>query len=135
MKEAIESSGGLPSVSVTLCGTPNNTPSTKSTLKWEGVSLVSNIEYCEEGLRIWRAYNVGPGEVDLSHPIIYDTHNICELVATDKLSVTFSVIALREICLYFDIDVTDVTAKRKKPYTEKLHRLVWSCTCHLTKAC
>ena len=411
MKEAIESSGGLPSVSVTLCGTPNNTPSTKRTLKWEGVSLVSNIEYCEEGLRIWRAYNVGPGkllpwskfanssqlpsitiiensssqvqfalpksrkssnkvspdhqnstdesdevqsddseeddhevvagypissknatsklfccpedgcvksyqrysslqhhlecgrhrreleretlldkamcsyanrlevggarmqaatnssyqqgldvhpssnklpapmgwslktsstkrvkftttqrdylrkkfligkttgrkldpsivakdmrstkdvlgdrlfavdefltsqqivsyfsrlassgtfenieeeekeesedvgnsakeekaiedmkslvakEVDLSHPIIYDTHNICELVATDKLSVTFSVTALREICLYFDIDVTDVTAKRKKPYTEKLHRLVGSCTCHLTKAC
>ncbi|KAK3724020.1 hypothetical protein QZH41_000588, partial [Actinostola sp. cb2023] len=29
MKEAIESSEGLPSVSVTLCGTPNNTPSTK----------------------------------------------------------------------------------------------------------
>ena len=31
-------------------------------MKWEGVSFISNIQYSQEGLRVWRAYNIGPGK-------------------------------------------------------------------------
>ena len=30
--------------------------------KWEGVSFISNVQYSEEGLRVWRAYNIDPGK-------------------------------------------------------------------------
>ena len=61
MKNAILSSGGVPSVNVTVSGPPE--VSTFSTVRLEGVSTISNIEYSEEGLRVWKAYNIGPGKL------------------------------------------------------------------------
>ena len=61
MKNAILSSGGVPSVNVTLSGPPE--ASTFSTVRLEGVSTISNIEYSEEGLRVWEAYKIGPGKL------------------------------------------------------------------------
>ena len=58
MQEAIESFGGGSGVKVKLCSPPSST--IRKSVKWEGVSFISNIQYSEEGLRVWRAYNIGP---------------------------------------------------------------------------
>ena len=58
MKNAILSSGGVPSVNVTVSGPPE--ASTFSTVLLQGVSTISNREYSEEGQRVWKAYNMGP---------------------------------------------------------------------------
>jgi Arf-GAP/Rho-GAP domain/ANK repeat/PH domain-containing protein 3 len=68
-------------------------------------------------------------DIDLYHPIVYDTYNICDLVSSDKLSRSLSVSVLREICVHFDLDVDSIKVKRKKPYADKLHELVQSCSC------
>ena len=57
--------------------------------------------------------------VGLQHPIMYDTNNICELASSSKLTATFSVSVLREICLSLDIDVSGISVRRKKPYVDK----------------
>lgn len=67
--------------------------------------------------------------VGLQHPIMYDTNNICELASSSKLTATFSVSVLRDICLSLDIDVSGISVRRKKPYVDKLQDLVKSCTC------
>ena len=59
MKNAILSSGGVPSVNVTVSGPPE--ASTSSTVRLEGVSTISNIEH--SGLRVWKAYKIGPGKL------------------------------------------------------------------------
>ena len=60
MMVAIESSGGMEGVRVTVSGPP---PPPKITpVKWEGVSFINNIAYSEEGMRVWRAYAVGSGK-------------------------------------------------------------------------
>ena len=61
MKNAILSSGGVPSVNVTVSGPPE--VSTISTVRLEGLSTISNIEYSEEGLRVWKVYKIGPGKL------------------------------------------------------------------------
>ena len=37
--------------------------STTTPIKWEGVSLLNNFKYEENGIRAWRAFNVGPGKL------------------------------------------------------------------------
>ncbi|KAK3739225.1 hypothetical protein QZH41_004334 [Actinostola sp. cb2023] len=32
-------------------------------VKWDGISLLNNFEYEEHGIRVWRAFNVGPGRL------------------------------------------------------------------------
>ncbi|CAB4022570.1 Hypothetical predicted protein, partial [Paramuricea clavata] len=41
-------------------------------------------------------------EISLNHPIIYDSYNICEMVATSKLP-KFSIAMLQVICRYFEL--------------------------------
>ncbi len=57
MKTAIESSGCIPGVHVSLCG-----PSDLK-VKWDGVSLINNVEYKDKEIKVWRAYGIGPGKV------------------------------------------------------------------------
>ena len=60
MMTAIESSGGISGVRVTVSGPQH---AAKSTLvKWEGVSFINNIAYTKEGLHVWRAYGIGSGK-------------------------------------------------------------------------
>ena len=61
MFEAILSSGGVPSLSVTLCESITTPP--MATYKVDGVSTLSNIEFSKEGIRVWRAYGVGTGRL------------------------------------------------------------------------
>ena len=66
-------------------------------------------------------------EVALRHPI-YDTYNICELIADSKLS-KFAIQMLQNICEHFDIPTADIKVKRKAPYIERLISFGKKCTC------
>ncbi|RMX37911.1 hypothetical protein pdam_00007042, partial [Pocillopora damicornis] len=35
----------------------------RTSIKWEGVSFISNIQHGEECLRVWKAYKIGPGKL------------------------------------------------------------------------
>lgn len=60
MMTAIESSGGIAGISVTVSGPQ---PTAKSTpVKWEGISFINNIAYTHEGMLVWKAYGVGLGK-------------------------------------------------------------------------
>ena len=67
-------------------------------------------------------------EMSIQHPIMYDTHNICEIVACSKLS-KFSVQMLQDICNFHELDISSIAIKRKKPYIDLLTSLVQSCSC------
>ncbi|KAK3731624.1 hypothetical protein QZH41_015888, partial [Actinostola sp. cb2023] len=67
-------------------------------------------------------------EISIQHPVTYDTYNICEMAAASKLS-KFSVAMLQDICNNFQLDISSVTVKRKKPYIDLLTTLVKSCSC------
>lgn len=60
---AILSSGGVLSLSVTLCEFITNP--LMPAYKIDGGSTLSNIEFSKEGTRVWRAYAVGPGKLIL----------------------------------------------------------------------
>ena len=53
MYDAMTSSGGIPSLSVTLCDSV--TAAQADPYKIDGVSFLSNIAYTTEGIRVWRA--------------------------------------------------------------------------------
>ena len=57
--QALESAGGVPWVRVTLCG--EQTVEIPFEAKWEGISFLNNLTFSREGVRVWRAYNIGPG--------------------------------------------------------------------------
>ena len=61
MRGAILSSGGVPGVNVALCETVH-VPKVLS-LKIEAISQISNVEYKEKGLLVWRAYGIGDGKL------------------------------------------------------------------------
>ena len=61
MFDAMTSNGGVPSLSVSLCSCVESTE--LPPYKIDGVSLVSNIQYSAEGLRVWRAYGIGSGKL------------------------------------------------------------------------
>ncbi len=56
-------------------------------------------------------------EIDLIHPIMFDTYNLCDLATGWKLS-RFSISMLQEICTFYDLDTSFIKAKKKKPYTK-----------------
>ena len=45
------------------------------------------------------------------HPLIYDSHNLCELASKGKFT-TFAVSVLREMCCSLGINVEDIHVKR-----------------------
>ena len=61
MVAVILSSGGMASLSVTRCKSITSPPMV--TCKIDGVSKLSNVELTIEGIRVWRAYGVGPGKL------------------------------------------------------------------------
>ena len=61
MKQAILSSGGVPATAVCVSGPPSLNRMPK--VKIKGISLISNVAYEGEGIRLWRAYAIGPGKL------------------------------------------------------------------------
>ena len=57
--------------------------STGGSVKWGGISLISNIKYGKEGMTVWRAYGIGPDKLvswnKVSVPRTEDVH----LLVTD----------------------------------------------------
>ena len=99
MKMAIESRSGIEGVRVMLCDTPS--VPTLEPLKWEGVSFVNNISYCENGMKVWREYNIGQGkfrewsEFNLPETISIPHININEGPTSPK--ATFTDVRARKI--------------------------------------
>ena len=55
MVDAIQSLGGVPGVDVILCSS-SQIPKPSLNVKIEGVSLISNIEYNDGSLMVWKAH-------------------------------------------------------------------------------
>ena len=88
MTDAIRSSGGVPSLSVTLCDSITS-PSMDSH-KIDEVSLLSNIEFTEEGIRVWRAYGVGTGKLISQIPEASLSNRLPSLVVRQAHPSSFS---------------------------------------------
>ena len=67
-------------------------------------------------------------ELTPKHPIVYDAYKSCELAFQKKMS-DFSIAVLKDIWNSFDVDLSDVTVGRNKPYIEKLQSLCEECAC------
>ena len=67
-------------------------------------------------------------ERQLIHPITYDTYNLCELYARNKLT-KLSVPILRIICNHFEMEIDNLPLRLKKPYVKLIEELVRSCSC------
>ena len=61
MCEAMQSSHGIPSLSVTLCESVS-IPA-MPVYKLDGVSTLYNVEFEKKGMRVWKAYDLGPGRL------------------------------------------------------------------------
>ena len=117
MVEAIHSSGGIPGVSVTLSDqVAIQDPATLS-VKLEGVSLFSNIEYINsKKMKVWKAYGVGPGK----------QISIGSLVSAKDVKVP----VLVKYSEYIDVDVATsvnfITANTKT--VEKVQEMSTDCS-------
>ena len=59
--KAISFFDGVAGVQAMICSPP--TSPLRTSIKWEGVSFISNIQHDEECLRVWKAYKIGPGKL------------------------------------------------------------------------
>ena len=62
MKEAMESNGGIPGVIVKYVKL-REASSDKIMVKWDGISALNNFQFEERGIRVWKAYKIGPGKL------------------------------------------------------------------------
>ena len=92
MLEAINSFVGVARVQAMICSPP--TSPLRTSMKWEGVSFISNIQCDEECLRVWKAYKIRPGKL-----VPYSTVNCPSLSSSSDFSVkvNFGPIKLRRI--------------------------------------
>ena len=98
MMTAIESSGGMAGVSMTMSGPQ---PTAKSApVKWEGVSFINNIEYSNDGMRVWRAYGIGCGKFlpwsNFRHPNSSPLPRLKKLADNASSDVSFETIKARQ---------------------------------------
>ena len=104
MKNAIESTGGVPGVRATLCDTqdiPKSAP-----VKCDGVSFINNIEYGNEGMRVPRSYAVGPGKF-----LPWSQFNLPESYSVPVLNI------LKEASIP-NAQFTAITSRRKLSQTQ-----------------
>ena len=92
MYDAMTSSGGIPSLSVTLCDSV--TAPQAGPYKIDGVSFLSNIAYTTEGIRVWRAYNIGPGKLIPGSEV--NTANLPALEVNKSHPSMFTVVIKRQ---------------------------------------
>ena len=86
MCEAMQSSHGIPSLSVTLCESVS-IPATMPVYKLDGVSTLYNVEFEKKGMRVWKAYDVGPGRLRTEECFSNDMPSVVVIQAhSDKFS-------------------------------------------------
>ncbi len=61
MMSAMESFEGIPGLKVVVCSLLPSAGCVAG--KWDGVSLINNREYADKTMKVWLAYNTGPGKV------------------------------------------------------------------------
>jgi hypothetical protein len=67
--------------------------------------------------------------IQISHPIMIDNHNMCDLVKNDKLT-SLGIPLLRSICETFDLKLADgYSGKRKAPFVALLKEFAATCSC------
>jgi len=62
MKEALESHGGIKGCRATVVEVDTTRERNKQN-KMPGISVLNNFQYEESGIRVWKAYNIGPGRL------------------------------------------------------------------------
>lgn len=68
-------------------------------------------------------------EVGLQHPIMSHTHDIFDLVNTQKIS-SLSMKLLKDVCHDLDVDCSNIRGERRKgEYEKKLTETVKNCSC------
>ena len=67
-------------------------------------------------------------EIGLFHPIMFETHNLCELATSVKLS-KFSIKMLQEMCTYYEQDTSSFKGTRKQPFVDLLLKFISNCSC------
>ena len=99
MVEAMQSSGGVPGLNVSLCDhvVP---PSLAGQVKRDGVSTVANVEYGNTYIRVWKAYRIGPGKkIPLSKiniPANFQIARLSAVTSDNKLCDQFSAVKSRK---------------------------------------
>ena len=78
MKEAIESNGGIPGVSVKYVKIPESS-SNKLMVKWDGISALNNFHFHPSGIQAWKAYKIGPGKLFPWNDFQSDSSSPCRL--------------------------------------------------------
>ncbi len=67
-------------------------------------------------------------EVGLVHPIMFESHNLCDLASNAKLS-KFSIKMLTDICAFYELDTSKLRG-RKQPYIDLLIKeVIGYCNC------
>lgn len=89
--------------------------------EWDGQAVAEQEAYSSARAHILE-------ECRLTHPITYDTYNLCELYARNKLT-KLSVPILRIICSHFEMEIDNLPLRLKKPYVQLIEQLVRSCSC------
>ena len=69
-------------------------------------------------------------ELNVAHPIFYDTYNLCDLHRQKKLTI-FKVIMLKEICAHFELEVK--AKDKKSDLISKISCMVEKCSCQIEK--
>ena len=86
MKQGIESSGGIPGVRATCCG-PEAT-STLPGIELKGISFVNNFKYIEQGIRVWKAYSIGEGQLIKWGELSLPPNNLLKEIETKVSNTT-----------------------------------------------
>ena len=99
MVTAMESKSGIPGVRVTLCGQQSS--DTAFPTKLEGISFLNNAEYNKDGVRVWKAYRIGPGKY-----LPWSEFNQLEKFPLPQLNTTTG-------ASHSNVSFTDVAPRRK----------------------
>ena len=71
-------------------------------------------------------------EVQLCHPIVFDSFNLCDMSRKNRLA-ELSIAMLRTVCEHFDINAKEITVRCFAPYLTLLKELIESCECFRVK--
>ena len=93
-----------------------------------GDAAIEDVEAAAHEQDIEELVSDAARELRPKYPIVYETYNLCELLAQKKME-TFSISTLNDMCLNFGIDTSTVKTRRKKPYIDKLLILYQECAC------
>lgn len=92
-----------------------------------------DVEAAEEQEAYFQTRNEVLENVQLNHPIMYDTYNLCSMVKKDSLK-RLTVALLLDICEHFGLDTTGASKKRKAPFIHLIRvELVQTCSCSFSK--